>query len=331
MTKQSMPAPLELSITNEIADILGSNKICVRIEFDKSTHAVISNSVHFSIDTPEIAVLEWACTQRPNVQFLANFKRGKKVFLEPFNYEIKIKVRPSLDKPEEHNLIDILKNSNLYTYCITIDKNGRANSVSVCKPFATSMSATGTSAIGTNFINMENSKSILAPETINTLTSLAIQTSASNFKQTKNYQKFGVARENVILDRVTELLNLTTNKLNNFRQSLNLLYLYFFIIFLLLFLILFQRTRIKLAFTKEPRRFLFFCWLILTYFMLKNMITPHMFYAGLAGMFAPISFYYIFGAKTDSFSDKLKSLIGFILAATIIPLLLKAFLIFKNL
>lgn len=298
---QSMPARLNLIITNEIDDIFNLNKICVRIDFDKSIHAVISSSIFFSIDVPGIAVEKFDCIQRPSIQFLPTFKHNKKVFLEPFNCEIKIKNRSNA----------ILKNANLYAYCIIIDKDGRTSSVTVFKPLF--------NAINFNFLSKD----------INTtLTNTLLQ---NNLKIMKIYPKFDTKKENIILDKLSDLFGLVSNKAHNFMRDFKLMWIYFFIILFLLCIILLQKFIQIPNILKDLRLFLLFCWCILTVIIIKNVFALHIFYVILAALFTVISLYYIFSAKSDSIVDKLKSLIGFVFAISIIPLLLKAFLLFKNL
>ena len=309
---------MDIAVTNDRKDIASTNKIGVRLTFDSKTQAVLCSTINFSVDNPQISVVDWTCAQRPISQFLSNFKRSKKVFTESFNCELKIKTLSQ--KNDSTALIDTLKTSNIHASCISIEKNGRTRPINICCPIDIE-SGTPNPALFDNTLDATKIQNISSIREIN-----------ANVKNFANYKKIEAEPGNIIVDKFKDLWTCLLNRIGKIGDKIDFLLLYMIIICLIvLFLILVTRFSLMKAMLGGLLRMLIFAGIIMSYFFIKPFLVPYKFYTGLAALLIIISFYYIFSAKTESARDKLKSLLGFILAATAIPLILKAFLLFKHL
>ncbi|KKQ32308.1 MAG: hypothetical protein US49_C0010G0008 [candidate division TM6 bacterium GW2011_GWF2_37_49] len=309
---------MNIAVTNDIKDIASTNKIGVRLTFDSKTQAVLCSTIKFSVDHPQIDVVDWSCAQRHISQFLSNFKRSKKVFPESFNCELKIKTL--LQKNDTNVLIDTLKASNLHASCIAIEKNGRTRPINICCPIDIE-SGTPNPGLLDNTIDSTKIQNISSLNEI-----------GDSVKNPSNYKKIEAEQGNVIVDKFKDLWTFLLNRIDKIGDKIDFFLLYLIIIVLtILFLLLVTRFSLMRAMLGGLLRFLIFACITMSYFFIKPFLVPYKFYVGLAALLILISFYYIFSAKSESAKDKLKSLLGFILASTAIPLILKAFLLFKHL
>lgn len=308
---------LELNITNDINDIFSTKNINVYFELAKETHAVLCSTINFSVDNPSIAIIGSACSQRPSVEFLQSFKRGKKVFTQPFYYELKIKIALA----DQSQAFEELKRTSLYASCFAVERSGHIRAMSLCKPLYDEV------LIGA-FPQKSGLDVLTQTDTLNTLTSFFIK---DRLKNTLGYKNFEIEPENMAIANLKGLTVFIVERVNDLADRINF-FLVYLIIFILatLLLVLMARYDFVRTWMSGLVRLLVFVWFILTFFFFKARLVPYKFYVCLAALFIVISLYYIFSAKTESAKDKLKSLFGFILAATAIPLLLKAFLLFNN-
>lgn len=308
---------MNLTITNDIKDIAATEKIGVRFAFDSNIQSILCNTINFSVDCPQVTVLEWACSERPVSQFLPNFKRSKKVFTGPFNCELKIKMNPQNDALTD--LIDVLKGSTLHISCIAIENSGQTKSINICCP-------------------IDDESAIAKLPFFSNKHDLTSDNTSSNILLNSYQKKFAIHKKinpepgNVVLDKLMDLSIFLSDRACKIRDRIDFFLFYLILIVLIvLFLILVSRYSLMKALLGGLLRLLIFAWFVISYFFVQPFLLPYKFYFGLAALLILIAFYYIFSAKSESAKDKLKSLLGFLLVAASIPLILKAFLLFKNL
>lgn len=302
---------MDIEVTNDIKDIAATNKMGVRLTFNANVQAVLCSTINFSIDNPQINVVDWTSTQRPISQFLTTFKRSKKVFTESFNCDISIKSNSS-------NLVAELKTSNIHLFCVIQEHNGRTKSVNICCPinYETEMANTG---------QQDN--------TFDTTTSTYTSNIQPNIESKKiSYNKMETEPGNIIVDKFKDLWTFLQVRIDRISDKIDfyILYLVIIVLMILFMLLIVIYPPVKNMFG-GGLRLLIFAFITMSYFFTKSHLIAYKFYIVLAGLLMLIAFYYIFSAKTESARDKLKSLLGFILAAAAIPLILKAFLLFNNL
>jgi hypothetical protein len=301
---------IELIITNDIPDIIESKKICARLNFDTNDQAIHSNSLNFSIDCPFSEIESWSCNKNPSIQYIHSFRRTKKVYSEPPSCELILK----FDSDDKKAILKNLYISNLYASCIVLDKNGTSNAKSLVK-------------------SLDNGFSIIDTFTFsNKISYDSIQTLTSDFLKNKNLnQKFNnsckqkIDVENSVADNLRDIWNKLALNIAKFDSFLNSILNFIIILVFLVFLIL-LRFKIDSILVTELYRFILICCIIWGYSFLRLVVRPHFFFLGFAILLTPISFYYIFADRTGSTLCKLKSFIGLVLAASIIPILVKAYI-----
>lgn len=322
---------VELTVTNDISNIFNSKKICVRLSLNQQDQGIYSNSLNFSIDHPEITMVSWECKQNPTMQYVTKFKRVKKLYMQPLTCEITLNFEAGDTGDKKSNTKTVLKNlreSSLYISCIVLDKNGTSQPVSLVKALDDGFSLLDTATYDSAFNNPLNYDSIKT-FTQNYLNSSRAQNKNSDYKNQKFSppQKPTPETANIIIDNVKIIWGTFVSKLKNFFMSLNYILLYL-LIFILMILLFFKKLRPNNIWLIEIRRFLVICWILGSYSFLNIFMPPYIFFTIFAILITPISMYYIFTARTDSTLDKLKSLLGFALAMSTLPLLIKAYLSF---
>ncbi len=299
---------VELVITNDISDIIESKKICARLNLNADDQAIYSNSLIFSIDSPYLEIASWSCSKNPSIQYVHTFKRTKKVYTEPPSYEVLLRFNPEDEKTALKNLC----NSSLYASCIVLGKNGISNATILVK-------------------SLDDGFSIIDTLTFdNKITYNSVQTFTKNFLKHNpihpnfiNPGKPPIDSENLMVDNLKGLWNKLAYNVTNFFLLLNRILSLIIIFALFIFLILLKLKRNSMWVT-ELLRFMSIGSLIWGYSFLRFIIKPHIFFSGFAILITPVSFYYIFTSRTGSMLSKLKSFIGLVLAALIIPFLVKA-------
>lgn len=307
---------VELAVTNDISDIFNSKKICVRLSLNSQDQAIYSNSLNFSIDYPEVIIKSWECKQNPSMQYVPKFKRVKKLFTQSLTCEIILNFENLNNKK---TVIEGLRESSLYASCITLNKNGTSQPVSLVKTLDDGFSLLDTATYG-NALNYDYIKTL----TQNCLNNSNMQNKIYGVNPP---QKPLPETANVIIDNLKNIWGTLINKLSNFFTSLNYFFIYL-LIFILMILLSVKKLSPNNIWLIEIRRFLAICWILSTYSFLNTVIPQYIFFTIFAIMITPISMYYIFTARTESTIDKLKSFIGFALAMTTLPLLIKAYLSF---
>ncbi|MFA6990938.1 MAG: hypothetical protein WC192_02670 [Candidatus Babeliales bacterium] len=318
---------VELAITNDISNILNSKKICIRLSLDPQDQAIYSNSLNFSVDHPEITVVSWECKQNPTMQYVTKFKRIKKLYTQSLSCEVALNFESDNKKAALQNL----SKSNLYISCIVLNKNGMSQPVSLAKALDDGFSLIDTGTYSNLFSNNLNY------DTIKTFTKNYFDNKNPDNKnqgdKNETNKKLNTPQKpipepaNIIIDNLKSIWRTLVSKMKSFFTSLNYIFLYL-IIFILMILLLFKKLNSRNIWLIEIRRFLGLCWILSTYSFLKLLIPQYIFFAIFAVLIAPISMYYIFTARTESTLDKLKSFIGFALAMSMLPLLIKAYLSF---
>ncbi|MFH1254209.1 MAG: hypothetical protein V1646_02135 [bacterium] len=318
---------VELAITNDISNILNSKKICIRLSLNPQDQAIYSNSLNFSVDNPDITVASWECKQNPTMQYVTKFKRVKKLYVQPLTCEIALNFESDNKKTTLQNLSE----SNLYISCIVLNKNGMSQPVSLAKALDDGFSIIDTGTYNNAFRNTLNY------DFIKTFTQNYLQnqkTDAHNSPdKNETDKKLGVQQKpvpetaNIIIDNLKSIWGTLVSKLKSFFMSLNYIFLYL-IIFILMILLFFKKLSPRNILLIEIRRFLVMSWILSTYSFLNIFIPQYIFFTIFAVLIAPISMYYIFTARTESTQDKLKSFIGFALAISMLPLLIKAYISF---
>jgi hypothetical protein len=317
---------VELALTNDIFNILNSKKICARISLNAQDQAIYANSLNFSTDCPNISITSWKCKQDPSMQYVAKFKHVKKVYAESLDFEIILNQDESC---KQNELLKSLRESNLYFSCIVLDKNGSSRSASLVKTFDDGFSSIDTTTF----------KNSLAFDFIKTFTG----TKDSLLDKTICPDKYLIASKivpepaNIILDNLKDIWKTLVTKLNTFLSSSNCIFIYLIILALALLMIIIRlRLRLTNLWLIEIHRFLVICSFLWTYALifwfsgLSKFISQATFFVSFAVLLVPISMYYIFTAGAHTTLGKLKSLIGFILASLILPLLIKAYFLFKS-
>lgn len=314
---------VELAITNDISNILNSKKICVRLSLNHQDQAIYSNSLNFSVDHAAITVASWECKQNPTMQYVTKFKRVKKLYAQSLTCEITLNFATNDEKTALKNLSE----SNLYISCIVLDKNGTSQPVSLTKALDDGFSLINTTTYNNMFSNTLNYDSIKT-FTQNYLNNLDSKNQVDKNEIKINTQKKPIIEtSNVIIDNLKNIWETLFNKLKSFFTSVNYLFFYF-IIFILMILLLLKKLSPRNIWLIEIRRFLVLCWILSTYSFLNIFMPKYIFFTFFAVLIAPISMYYVFTANTESMLDKLKSFIGFALAMSMLPLLIKAYLSF---
>jgi len=317
---------VELAITNDISNILNSKKICIRLSLNPQDQAIYSNSLNFSVDHPDITVTSWECKQNPTVQYVTRFKRAKKLYTQSLTCELMLNFE-SNNKTALQNLSE----SNLYISCIVLNKNGMSQPVSLAKALDDGFSLIDTGTYNNLFSNNLNY------DTIKTFTKNYFDNKNPDNKnqgdKNKLDKKFNTPQKpvqetaNIIIDNLKSIWVTLVSKLKSFFTSINYLFFYL-IIFILMILLLFKKLNPRNIWLIEIRRFLVISWILSTYSFLNIFIPQYIFFTIFAVLIAPISMYYIFTARTESTLDKLKSFIGFALAISMLPLLIKAYISF---
>jgi hypothetical protein len=314
---------VELTITNDISNILNSKKICIRLSLNPQDQGIYSNSLNFSIDHPRISIASWECKQNPTMQYVARFKRAKKLYSQSLICEATL----NFESDDKKTILQNLGESNLYISCIILDKNGISQPVSLAKALDDGFSLIGTGTYS-NALNYENIKTF----TQNYLNNSKLD-DKKNIVNDQDYKKFHSQHKlepepsNIIIDNLKVIWGTLINSCKIFFMSLNYIILYL-IIFILMILLSFKRLRSRNPWITEFQRLLGISWILWTCSFLNIFIQQYIFFTLFAILMTPISMYYIFTAKTESTLDKLKSFIGFALAMSILPLLVKAYLSF---
>lgn len=312
---------VELVITNDISDILNSQKICVRLNLEGKDQAIHSNSLDFSIDNPYINIITWKCKQNHTLQYLPRFKRVKKLYTQSLSGEIAL----NLEQNDKKKALKNLSESNLYVSCIILDKNGTSQPVSLVKALDDSFSFIDTETYNNHFDNTLNY------DNITTFTQNYLKNNI--VKRERENKKINIPKKpvpeyvNVIIDNLKVIWKTLTIQCKFILKSLNNIILYL-IIFILIILLSFKQIRSKNPFLIELHRFLVISCILWSYSFLNVFIPQYIFFSIFAILMTPISMYYIFTAQTESILDKLKSFIGIALAISILPILLKAYLSF---
>ena len=314
ITKGSVVSGVELAITNDISDILNSKKICLHLSFGPNDQAVLYNSLSFSIDSPLITVASWTWNKNPSMQYVVGFKRVKKLYAESMGCELAL----NFDMVEKKSMLKHLSEASLYFSCIVLDKNGTSRPISLLKAIDDGFSIVDTMTLN-NMLNFD---------LIKTFTADALSNKNNAEKLLKQPRQPAQLTENIVIDHLKDIWCELTNRLKNFFSSMNYIFWYTVILILTLGL-LFKRAKQQTGLWEtEARRLFVMLWLLWTYSFLSATIPSHIFFTIFAILLVPIAMYYIFTARTETTLDKLKSFIGFALAMSILPLLIKAFLMF---
>lgn len=326
---------VELTITNDISNIFNSKNIYIRLSLNPQDQAIYSNSLNFSIDHPEITITSWTCKQNPTMQYVTKFKRVKKLYCESLTCEITLNFESDdISDKQSDNKKTALKNlreSCLYASCIVLDKNGTSQPVSLVKTLDDGFSLLDTLTTNNtlnNPLNYEHIKTLTQSYFSNKNPDDTNSSGKNNLdKKLNTSQKPMPETANLIIDNLQTIWGTLVDKLKSFFTSLNYLFLYLIILILMIVLFL-KRLSPRNIWLIEIRRFLVLCWILSTYSFLIMFMPRYIFFATFAALIAPISMYYIFTARTESTLDKLKSFIGFALAMSMLPLLIKAYLSF---
>jgi hypothetical protein len=312
---------LRVEIINSHADILAARKVCLRLLFDPDDQAVYKDTIRFSVDTTQLTLLRWMTSQQHVLQYIPSFKCNKKAYIESVHCEIFIDISKACLS---------LDGIFLYVACIILKKDGRNVPVNTCVALGMcdqelsldTVRVTSWEQLHNNFIASNDYSGVL------------IHNNSGSVRKTGVPVNL-LKEENKTLD---ELLTLWRRALASFRAVTHTSwYLHGYLFLLCLLLLLYLKKRFYFlryviwiygAWEKELRRFLLFLWMSLTIGLFSLWIPEYIVLGMLAVFFVPLTFYYI-SAGQETFLGRLKSLIGFILGASIIPLLVKAFLI-KN-
>ncbi len=319
---------VELTITNDISNILNSKKICIRISLNPQDQGIYSNSLNFSVDHPDITVTSWECTQNPTMQYITRFKRVKKLYTQPLTCEIALNFESDNKKTTLQNLIE----SNLYVSCIVLNKNGNSQPINLTKALDDGFSLINTETYNNSFdnnLNYDNIKTF----TKNYFDNQTINNKNQSYKNEPDKkliprQKLLPETANIIIDNLKTIWTTLIEKLKNIFTSINYIFLCLITIFILIISLFFKKSRPQNIWLIEIRRFLIMSWILSSYSFLNIFISQYIFFTIFAVLIAPISMYYIFTARTESTLDKLKSFIGFALAISMLPLLIKAYISF---
>ncbi len=318
---------VELTITNDISNILNSKKICIRISLNPQDHGIYSNSLNFSVDNPDITVTSWECKQNPTMQYVTRFKRVKKLYTQSLSCEVAL----NFESDNKKAILQNLSESNLYISCIVLNKNGMSQPVSLSKALDDGFSLFNTGTYNNAFSNNLN-YDIIKTFTKNYFDNKnpSNKNQVDKNKTDKNFNtppKPVQETANVIIDNFKSIWGMLIGKLKSFFTSIN--YMFFYLtIFILMTLLLFKKLHPRNIWLIEIRRFLVICWILSTYSFLNIFIPQYIFFTIFAALIAPISMYYLFTARTESILDKLKSFIGFALTISMLPLLIKAYISF---
>lgn len=318
---------VQLIITNDISNILNSKRICIRLSFDPQDQAIYSNSLNFSVDHPDITVTSWESKQNPTMQYVTKFKRVKKLYAQPLTCEITL----NFESDDKKTTLQNLSESNLYISCIVLNKNGISQPVSLAKALDDGFSFIDTGTYNSGFSQTLNY------DYVKTFTQNYLQTKKPDIQNShdknETNKKLNAPQKplpetaNIIIDNFRSIWNELVIKLKSFFMSVNYIFLYL-IIFILMILLFLKKLSPRNIWLIELRRFLVMSWILSTYSFINIFIPQYIFFTIFAVLIAPISMYYIFTARSESTLDKLKSFIGFALAISMLPLLIKAYLSF---
>lgn len=299
----------QLYVQGSIQDMMASKRMHVRIMLDPTEQYIYKDSLRFSIDVPGIELKSWHASINPTQQYSLLFKRNKFVYPESFTAEIIFNA--------EKQALDQVDEANMYVAALVYGKDGKnkANTVMVS-------------------LNQKDGAGV--PEEQKQISD-SIMTGTGATEMTDDVKKPIVEELGTEFAFFRELFGIWTRLVAPGKQFIGSRAFFLWYLVLLLVFILFVLKRryrwlryvipFQGVWEKELRRFFGFVVGGASFYFLQFLIPMHIVLYALAVFLLITACYYL--KKTpysETFLGKLKALLGFLLAAAILPVLIKGFL-----
>lgn len=313
---QSRLLPVRLQLTNDCADILVSKKVCIRIVLEEHEQGLYKDMLRFSVDVPSLLLVGWHVVQIPSLQYVLSFKRAKKIYNESCNAEFFIDFSKNISTEQR---IKILSSASFYVSGMILQKDGTNKTFDLSIPLDQQGLSLTQTTTGVN-----------VPSGFETL----VTGTHSNVFVPETHQKlesFDV--ENRSVDRVLTVWRKIVTGLRSLYESEGFILWYLVFLSLCLLLILKKYVRVMRFFIplwgypeQELRRLLIWICLGATIVMFRTKCKESHILLALAIFFVFPALDYIC-ASQETFWGRFKSLLGFVLAMSIIPLIVKALIL----
>ncbi|MFA5074760.1 MAG: hypothetical protein WC436_01515 [Candidatus Babeliales bacterium] len=92
-----------------------------QVDLDKS-RAILKDNIMMSCDNPKIFIKNWQIKAEPVSEYLQEFRRNKRIFVQNLEIELKLKI---LNKSKDNDLDQIIKDSKIFLSYFILDSNGK--------------------------------------------------------------------------------------------------------------------------------------------------------------------------------------------------------------
>ncbi len=312
---QAHVLPVRLQLTNDCADMLVSKKICIRMVLEAHEQGLYKDLLRFSVDVPSLLLVGWHIMQVPALQYVLSFKRAKKIYNESCGAEFFIDFPKDVSTEQR---VKTLTGASFYVSGMILQKDGTNKSFDLSVPLDQGLSLTQT-ATG---VNLARGVDELLTNTHNNV-----------FIPESHKKLISLDEENKSIDRVLTVWRKIAIGLRSLYESEKFILWYLAFLCLCFLLILKKYIRVLKFFIplwghpeQELRHLLIWMCLGATIIMFRTKCEESHILLALAIFFVFPALDYI-RASQVTFWGRCKSLLGFILAMSIIPLMVKALIL----
>jgi hypothetical protein len=305
----------DVTIVNSTSDILASKKVCLRLRLAANEHGLCHETMRFSVDAPWLALKRWNTSARTLESFDPITKNNRLLYTQSFFANIFIEI-----PTDKENQLDQV---TLCVACFVVGNDGKTRPKTVTTAFVAHQQVLPANQQPPALTNQTK------PETF-----IPLEKPTNNKQHVKHFSK-----DFAFIDQLSDLWNKLTNFFVNFAHSKGFWQLYIFLIALYLLFLLKKRflfLRYLLPFSQaweiELRRASLWLFIGMSMYTATLFISTYWcWFITAFFMFLMMLYYCSIDYLDKTFLGKLKSLIGFVCGALVIPFILQAiFALYHN-
>lgn len=117
VTCTSFGQALEVSVLNDVSEMISTKKIMLRIDFSSREKFLYRDMLRFSSSNPKIILRYWKASAATKPEYISSFHQKKRVFADPFDLEITFETSDS----KENSLLSELTNTNIVISYVSLN------------------------------------------------------------------------------------------------------------------------------------------------------------------------------------------------------------------
>ncbi len=304
---------LDVQVAHELIDMTVNKKISLQLTLAHDERGIYKHACSFSIDNPNIKLLSWHATTPSERVYSPAFKKTKKMFVG----SCMINVMSDVPGDLQEQYRTLFADTNVHFAGLIAYNDGKVRPFNIVLP------------LNHDKHEIKTTSSYKKPD----------QISDNNNKQPEFLPTPDFEKEMVFITMLGDLWARLIAWIECHISWWLLIKLYFVLLFIWLLLIAKHRYRwvryimpLSGAWEKEIGRLLIFSFIGIGLYALNHFLPTYRILYLLAMLcFCMMCYAYVFPKKETSFLERLKGLIGFGLGVMVLPLLVKAYLLYCGL